>query len=62
MFSLESNLKKTFNLTSDPIIIETLLCLFVMFFLTFIIKRLINGINKTFGKHSIINGFRTHHF
>ena len=31
-------------------------------FLTFIIERLINGIFKTFKKHSITNGFRTHHF
>ena len=31
-------------------------------FLTFIVKRLINGIHKTFLKHSITNGFRTHHF
>ena len=31
-------------------------------FLTFIVKRLINGIHKTCLKHSITNGFRTHHF
>ena len=30
--------------------------------LTFVIKRLINGIHKTFLKHSITNGFCTHHF
>ena len=30
-------------------------------FLTFIIKLLINGTHKIFLKHSIINGFRTHH-
>ena len=33
-----------------------------MFFLTFIIKRLINDTHRTFYTHSIINGFRTHHF
>ena len=33
-----------------------------MFFLTFINKRLINGIHKMFKKHSIINGFHTHLF
>ena len=31
-------------------------------FQIFIIKRLIKGIHKTFLKHSIINGFHTHHF
>ena len=31
-------------------------------FLTFVVKRLIKGIHKMFLKHSIINGFRTHHF
>ena len=59
IFSLVSNLKKILNLTSDPIIIETLLC---NAFLTFIIKLLINCIHKTFLKHSIITGFHTHHF
>ena len=46
IFSLLSNLKNILNLTSDLIIIETLLSLFNI--LTFIIKRLINGIHKTF--------------
>ena len=58
IFSSVSNLKKILNLTSDPIIIQTLLCIF----LTFVIKHLINSIHKTFKKHSIINGFCTHHF
>ena len=31
-------------------------------FLTFIIKRLITGIHKTFLKHSFFHGFHTHHF
>ena len=31
-------------------------------FLTFSVKRLTNGIFKMFLKHSITNGFRTHHF
>ena len=30
--------------------------------LTFIVKRSINGMRKMFLKHSITNGFRTHHF
>ena len=32
IFSLVSNLKRILSLTSDPIIIGTLLCLFVTFF------------------------------
>ena len=47
-FSLVSNLKNVLNLTSDPILIQILICSFVIFFLTFIIKRLINGIHKAF--------------
>ena len=53
IFSLARNLKKILNLTSDSIIIQTLICSFVMFFIIFSIKRLINGIHKTFLKHSI---------
>ena len=30
--------------------------------LTCVIKHLRNGTHKTSGKHSIVNGFRTHHF
>ena len=57
-----SYLEKILNLTSDPIIIQTLICSFVIFLLTFIIKCMINILHKTFQKHSIKNGFRTHHF
>ena len=47
IFSLVSNLKNILNLASDPIIIQPLICSFVMFFLTFVLKRLINGVHKT---------------
>ena len=39
IFSLVSNVKKILNLTSDPIIIQTLICSFVTFFEKFIMKR-----------------------
>ena len=53
-----NKLKKILNLTYDPIIIMFICNVF----LTFIIKRLINGIHKMFLKHSMTNGFRTHNF
>ena len=61
-FSSVSNLKKILNLTSDPHYYSYINMFVCNIFLRFIIKRLINGIHKTFLKHSIINGFRTHHF
>ena len=43
-----SNHTKILNLTSDSIIIQTLLCFFYNVFLTFIVKCLINGFLKCF--------------
>ena len=56
------DLKEILDLTSDPIIFETFIMFVCNVSLTFIIKRLINTIHKMFSKHSIINGFHTHHF
>ena len=47
IFSIVSNNIKILKLTADPIIIQTLLFIYNVF-LTFIIKRLINGIHKMF--------------